>query len=39
MNDVPFEPGDGAGIEEERALAFQGKDEAEFVLFDLPGGS
>jgi redox-sensitive bicupin YhaK (pirin superfamily) len=36
MNDVPFEAGDGAGIEGERSLVIQGKSEAELVLFDLP---
>ncbi len=36
MNDLAFEPGDGAGIEGERELVFQGKDDAELVLFDMP---
>ncbi len=35
LNDIEFGPGDGAAIVDESMLRFEGRDEAEFVLFDL----
>jgi hypothetical protein len=36
VNGAELGPGDGAGIEHESALSFEGVDDAELVLFDLP---
>ncbi|MCA8956047.1 MAG: pirin family protein, partial [Planctomycetes bacterium] len=36
LNGVEFGPGDGAAIEDETELRFEGRDGAEFVWFDLP---
>jgi len=36
LNGVEFGPGDGAGVTGESLLQFEGADDAEFVLFDLP---
>lgn len=36
LNGVEFGPGDGAAIEGESLLRFEGRDDAEFVFFDLP---
>ena len=36
LNDTEFGPGDGAGLTGESLLQFEGRDDAEFVFFDLP---
>ena len=36
VSDQAFGPGDGAAISEEERLVLTGKDDAEFLLFDLP---
>lgn len=36
LGGIEFGPGDGAAIEDETTLRFEGRDAAEFVLFDLP---
>ena len=36
MNGMRLGAGDGAAISEERALEITGRDESEFLLFDLP---
>lgn len=35
LNDLTLGPGDGAAIQDESALRFEGREQAELVLFDL----
>lgn len=37
LGELELGPGDGAGIREESAIALEGLEEAELVLWDLPG--
>lgn len=36
LNEQPMEPGDGAGVSEEKILTLTGVENAEPILFDLP---